>query len=68
MKIATVTHSLQLQLQQARAAKGWTQKQLAQACSIPDTTVRDYENGRAIPNPQDIVKMSRALGVTLRNK
>jgi ribosome-binding protein aMBF1 (putative translation factor) len=63
-----VTHNLQLQIQQARAAKNWTQKQLAQACNLPMITIRDYENGTALPRHSDIRQMSQVLGVTLRNK
>lgn len=68
MSIPTVTYNLQVQMQQARQAKKWTQKELAQACNMHETVIRDYENGKVIPNSQDLVKMSRALGVTLRNK
>lgn len=63
-----VTGKLCVQLQQARLAKNMTQKQLAQACNMNDGIIRDYENGSAIPNPNDLVKMSKVLDVTLRNK
>lgn len=63
-----ITHSFQIQLQKARQQKGWTQKQLANECSMIESVVRDYENGTANPKPQDIIKMNKALGVTLKNK
>lgn len=63
-----ISHEMQLQIQQARQAKNWTQKQLAQACNIQMSIIRYYENGTAYPNQQDIQKMSKALGVVLKNK
>lgn len=65
---AKVSYNLQIQIQQARQAKNLTQKQLAHTCNIPVTTIRDYENGTATPKSQDLNKMSKALGVILRNK
>jgi putative transcription factor len=52
-------------LQKARQAKGLTQKQLATLINERQSTVTDYESGKAIPNPAVIVKLNRALGVTL---
>jgi putative transcription factor len=52
-------------LQQARTAKGWTQKQLAQRINEKQTVINEYETGRVIPNPQIIQKLQRALGVSL---
>lgn len=63
-----VSYNLQLQIQQARQSKQWTQKQLAQACNLPEATIRDYENGKIIPKNQDICRMSKILGVRLSNK
>ncbi|ARF09707.1 helix-turn-helix protein [Indivirus ILV1] len=63
-----VTHNLQQQIQQARQSKNWTQKQLAQACNITESVVKNYESGKAVPAQQDLDKMSRALGVRLKNK
>lgn len=55
-----------IHLQQARQAKGWSQKDLAQQIQERDTTIKDYESGKAIPNGQLISKMERSLGVHLR--
>ncbi len=63
-----VSHNLQVQLQQARQTKNWTQKQLAQASNITESIVKSYESGKAVPSQQDISKMSKALGVQLKNK
>lgn len=67
LTIPKITFKLQMQIQSARQAKQWTQKQLAQACQMPYTVVKDYENGTIIPKSQDLVKMSKVLGVTLCN-
>jgi ribosome-binding protein aMBF1 (putative translation factor) len=64
--VPKISHSMQIQIQQARHAKNWTQKQLAQACNIQMSIVRDYENGTVKPNRQDILKMNKALGVVLK--
>ena len=66
LTIPKVSRSLQLQIQSARQAKNWTQRQLAQACNLIITVVRDYEAGSAIPDGQIIQRMSKALGVSLR--
>lgn len=66
LKIPKVSRSLQLQIQTARQAKNWTQRQLAQACNLKDNVVRDYEAGSAIPDGRIMQRMSKALGVALR--
>lgn len=66
LKIPTVSRSLQLQIQTARQAKNWTQRQLAQACNLKDSVVRDYESGSAIPDGRIMQRLSKALGVALR--
>jgi putative transcription factor len=58
-----VSHSLKIQIQKARNAKGLTQKELAIKLQLPVTTIRDYENGKAIPNGALISKIGRKLGV-----
>jgi putative transcription factor len=63
-----VTHNLQIQIQRARQDKKLTQKQLAQAANITESVVKSYENGKAVPSQNDIRKMSKALGINLKNK
>ena len=63
-----VSREVSLRIQQARQAKGWTQKELATKISEKPQVVNDYENGRGIPNPQILGKMERVLGVKLRGK
>lgn len=60
-----VSTNLKIQLQQARVAKKWTQKDLAKACNFPLNKVIAYENGSAIPIPSEIVEMGKQLGVHL---
>eukprot|EP01065_Artemidia_motanka_P013627 TRINITY_DN1760_c0_g1_i1.p1 TRINITY_DN1760_c0_g1~~TRINITY_DN1760_c0_g1_i1.p1 ORF type:complete len:176 (+),score=57.87 TRINITY_DN1760_c0_g1_i1:71-598(+) len=68
LKHKHTTLELRIHLQQARTAKGWTQKDFAQQIQERDTTVKEYESGKAIPNGQLISKMERALGVHLRGQ
>jgi|LakMenEpi03Aug12_release.lakeMendotaPanAssembly.Ray.scaffolds.fasta_scaffold165223_3 putative transcription factor len=68
LELPKVNHNLRIEIQQARTKKGLTQKQLANACQLPESVIRTYENGTAIPNSNYLEKMSHVLGVTLRNK
>ncbi|OQR99554.1 hypothetical protein THRCLA_21818 [Thraustotheca clavata] len=58
----TVDRSLSQALQKARLDKGMTQKALATAINEKPQVIGEYESGRAIPNPQIISKIERALG------
>jgi len=62
---AKVPTDLKLALQKGRAAKGLTQKQLAQQLQMDSKLINEYESGKAIPNNGVIAKMERALGVKL---
>ncbi|CAO1636243.1 unnamed protein product [Parajaminaea phylloscopi] len=53
---------------QGRQAKGMTQKDLGTAINEKPTVIQDYEGGKAVPNPQVLGKLERALGVKLRGK
>lgn len=53
---------------QARVAKGMNQKALAQAINQKPEVVAQYEQGKAMPNPQVLSKMTRVLGVHLTGK
>jgi len=52
-------------IMQARTAKKPTQKQLATSLNEKPQVIMEYESGKAIPNPQIISKIERALGVKL---
>jgi putative transcription factor len=53
-------------MQQARMDLKLSQKDLAQKINEKPSVLQDYESGKAIPNPQILGKMERALGVKLR--
>ena len=63
--LAKVDKSLSKAIMQARTAKKLTQKDLATAINEKPQVVAEYESGKAIPNPQIIVKLERKLGVKL---
>ncbi|KAH3761877.1 multiprotein-bridging factor 1b [Pelomyxa schiedti] len=65
---ARLDHSVSVRIQQARNAKGWTQKELAQHLNEKPAVVAEYENGSCIPNMQLVHKMERVLGVKLTGK
>jgi len=68
MTVQTVSHSMALKIQQARSAKGWNRKELAQRINQKESVIADYETGKAIPNNAIINQLERALGVKLRGK
>jgi len=58
-----ITHTLSQQIQQARVAKGLTQKELANAISIPVSVINEYERGDAVHNVNYITKIKNYLGI-----
>ncbi|KAL7546935.1 hypothetical protein ACHAWF_010265 [Thalassiosira exigua] len=65
LKHNKVDKNLSKAIQQARMAKKMTQKDLATKINEKPQVIGEYENGKAIPNGQIIVKMERVLGVKL---
>merc|ERR1711976_392191 len=63
--VETVSHDIKIAIQKARQAKGWNQKQLAEAVIVKQDIIRDYESGKAIPDNGFIAKLERALGSKL---
>ncbi|KAI0057133.1 MBF1-domain-containing protein [Artomyces pyxidatus] len=53
-------------MQTARMELKLSQKDLAQKVNEKPSIMQDYESGKAIPNPQILGKLERALGVKLR--
>jgi ribosome-binding protein aMBF1 (putative translation factor) len=49
-----------------RIQRGQSQIQLNQECSFPPNTIRDFENGRAVPTPTQLNILNRVLGLALR--
>ena len=68
-KHATVDANLSKAITTARLAKKMTQKDLAVAINERPQVIQQYEAGTAIPNPQILQKLDKALGTHLpRNK
>jgi putative transcription factor len=61
----TVSQDLSKAISQARLAKKMTQKDLATAINEKPQIIQEYESGKAIPNPQILNKLDRALGIHL---
>ncbi|KAK2467074.1 hypothetical protein APHAL10511_001332 [Amanita phalloides] len=53
-------------IQSARLELKQSQKDIAQKINEKPSILQDYESGKAIPNPQILGKLERALGVKLR--
>jgi putative transcription factor len=53
-------------MQTARLDLKLSQKDVAQKINEKPSVLQDYESGKAIPNPQILAKLERALGVKLR--
>lgn len=66
-KHATVSLSMSKRIAQARCEKKMTQKDLANALSLPFKIIQDYEAGKAIPNHVVLNKIEKALGVRVRD-
>lgn len=64
----TVNRNLAQAISQARQAKKMTQAQLATAINERPQIISQYESGQAIPNPQILNKLDRALGIHLPRK
>lgn len=64
----TVNQTLSKAIAQARLAKKMTQKELATAINEKPQIIQEYESGKAIPNPQILNKLDRALGIHLPRK
>ena len=62
---ASVSKDLRVAIQQARNAKGLTQKALAASLNLQPQVIAEYENGKAIPNNAVIARIERALGAKL---
>lgn len=66
--VQKVNATLSKSIQQARIAKSMTQKALATAINEKPQVIQQYESGQAIPNPQILNKLDRALGIHLPRK
>ena len=66
--ICRVPTELKKAIQQARLDKKLTQAQLGQLVNEKPNVIQEYENGKAIPAPAVLSKLSRVLGVQLSVK
>lgn len=65
VKPPKVGNDLKIKIQQARLAKKMSQKQLAQNVGVTQQDIANYENGKAIPNNQFVVRLEKVLGCRL---
>lgn len=49
----------------ARVNAGLTQKQLAVACEVSETTVFNWENGKSFPSVRKLPLLEKAYGIPL---
>eukprot|EP01035_Chromulina_nebulosa_P017015 gene17015-22521_t len=66
--VKTIDKNLAKAIVQARTAKKLTQAQLATAINERPQVIQQYENGQAVPNPNVINKLDKALGIHLPRK
>ena len=57
----TLSQSIRLSIQRKRNEKGWTQKDLANNCQISESIIKDYENGKGIPDQKILTKIMKVL-------
>ena len=61
-----ISVALQQQIREARARKGWTQKDLAAQLNVKANIINGYESGSIVPDHNTLQRMSRVLGVPLK--
>jgi putative transcription factor len=62
LKHKKVSTELRFQIQKARTAHGWTQKELAAKVGIKPIIINEYESGKAIPKGSELSKIKKVLG------
>jgi len=60
-----MTLEIQRAIESARRSKNMTREELANQAKVNVGVIRDYENGKIIPNNEFIVKLERILKVKL---
>lgn len=63
LKHKLITVEMRKTIQQARACKGFTQKELAQKCGFTPKILNEIESGKAIYNANHMNKIKKQLGV-----
>lgn len=64
VKPVLIERDFGLAIQKARTAKGLTQKELANALSIPVSVINDYEKGTGVRNGNYVSKIKKYLSIT----
>jgi putative transcription factor len=67
-EVQTTDISFANRLKTLRAEKEMTQKDLAQRANVKVDIIRDYENGKGIPDGKLISRLEQILGGPLRDK
>lgn len=52
-------------IREARRAKGFTQKQLAEMVGVTESAISQYESGKKYPKGKTLIDISLALGTTV---
>lgn len=66
-KIEYISKNMSKQIISTRLLKKWSQKDLAKASNLDVNLIKKYESGEIVPNTQVINKLSKALGIQLKN-
>jgi len=64
--VERVDLSIGVRMRDLRAEKEWTQKDLAMRANVKVDVVRDYENGKAVPDNKILSKFEQVLGAPIR--
>jgi transcriptional regulator with XRE-family HTH domain len=54
---------LKLLVRFLRSLRDWSQKELAAAAQLDPSSIARYENGRTVPNPKALARLTAAVGV-----
>lgn len=62
-----MAEALSNRLREARAARGWTQAELAEQVGVSRKTINTVENGVFVPSTVLALKLARALDATVED-
>jgi len=68
LKVEKVNPKVSKSIITGRTSKGWNRKKLALQTNLTETIIAEYENGKAIPNIKQILKIEKALNISLTGK
>lgn len=66
VKPLMVSKEIGRQITDVRVAKKLNRKQLASACSLPETVIASFENATAVWDSNTAQKIGRALGIMIK--